>query len=132
MGKLIVCLNKMDGCKYSKVRFDEVRTNVKEWLKKKNMYKKAKFIPISGLKGDNLIEKSENMPWYEKGGKDYCGKTLLQVLDTIKPPKRPTVAVGIVKKTQFDGDGPEPSGKTKKGLPKFTAEDDQNWSGVKP
>merc|ERR1712032_1463678 len=88
--KLIVCLNKMDGCKYSKVRFDEFRTNVKEWLKKKNMYKKAKFIPISGLKGDNLIEKSENMPWYDKGGKDYCGKTLLQVLDTIKPPKRPT------------------------------------------
>merc|ERR1712176_1248240 len=60
--KLIVCLNKMDGCKYSKTRFDEVRSNVKEWLKKKNMYKKAKFIPISGLEGDNLIEKSTNMP----------------------------------------------------------------------
>merc|ERR1712216_1038559 len=66
------------------------RENVKEWLKKKNMYKKAKFIPISGLEGDNLIEKSTNMPWYAKGGKEYCGKTLLEVLDTIKPPKRPT------------------------------------------
>merc|ERR1739842_50545 len=42
---------------------------------------------------------------------------------------RHTVAVGIVKKTQFEGDGPEPSGKTKKGLPKFTVEDDQDWSG---
>merc|ERR1712210_308821 len=63
--KLIVCLNKM------------------------NMYKKAKFIPISGLKGDNLIEKSTNMPWYENK-KKYCGRTLLQILDTIKPPKRPT------------------------------------------
>merc|ERR1711939_896416 len=87
VNKLIVCLNKMDGCKYSKERFDEVRANVKDWLKKKNMYKKAKFIPISGLKGDNLIEKSVNMPWYEKGGKAYCGKTLLEVLDTIKPPE---------------------------------------------
>merc|ERR1711937_819251 len=37
--KLIVCLNKMDGCGYSKDRFDEVRANVKDWLKKKNVYK---------------------------------------------------------------------------------------------
>jgi len=277
--KLIVCLNKMDGCGYSKDRFDEVRANVKDWLKKKNMYKKAKFIPISGLQGDNLIEKSTNMAWYESDKKKYCGKTLLEVLDTIKPPKRPTglnaecksvemhheqmaqavpgdnvgfnvkglsikeinrgnvasdskkspaqpvrrflaqvivlkhkqiksgytpvldchtahiackfntvlskldartgkvasilpaavktgdaamvaltptkpmcleaysdfaplgrfavrdmrhtVAVGIVKKTQFRDDGPEPTGKTKKGLPKFTTEDDQAWSGIK-
>merc|ERR1712066_1122863 len=87
--KLIVCLNKMDGIKYSKDRFDEIVSNVRDWLKKKNMYKKAKFIPISGLQGDNLIEKSTNMPWYEKNPKKYCGKTLLEVLDTIKPPKRP-------------------------------------------
>merc|ERR1712003_511091 len=45
--------------------------------------------PISGLQGDNLIEKSTNMPWYVKNPKKYCGKTLLEVLDTIKPPKRP-------------------------------------------
>merc|ERR1711915_998513 len=88
--KLIVCLNKMDGCDYSKKRFDEVVVNVKEWLKKKNMYKKAKFIPISGLQGDNLIEKSTNMPWYDSDKKNYCAKTLLEVLDTIKAPKRPT------------------------------------------
>merc|ERR1712151_1433703 len=56
--KLIVCLNKMDGCGYKQSRFDEVVSNVRDWLKKKNMYKKAKFIPISGLEGDNLIEKS--------------------------------------------------------------------------
>jgi len=88
--KLIVCLNKMDGCGYSKERFDEVRSNVKDYLKKKNYYKKAKFIPISGLKGDNLIEKSTNMAWYANNKKEYCGKTLLEILDTIKPPKRPT------------------------------------------
>merc|ERR1712157_220243 len=88
--KLIVCLNKMDGCDYSKERFDEVRSNVKDWLKKKNMYKKAKFIPISGLEGDNLINKSTNMPWFFGNPKAYCGKTLLEVLDTIKPPRRPT------------------------------------------
>merc|ERR1712125_29273 len=88
--KLIVCLNKMDGCGYAQSRFDEVVSNVRDWLKKKNMYKKAKFIPISGLQGDNLIEKSTNMPWYFGAPKKYTGKTLLEVLDTIKPPKRPT------------------------------------------
>merc|ERR1712084_205263 len=43
---------------------------------------------------------------------------------------RCTVAVGIVKKVQFKDSGPEPTGKTKKGDPKFTAEDDQKWSGI--
>merc|ERR1712084_218778 len=43
---------------------------------------------------------------------------------------RHTVAVGIVKKVQFKDEAPEPTGKTKKGLPKFSAEDDQKWSGV--
>merc|ERR1711915_379376 len=74
----------------SQKRFDEVRKEVKSWLEKKGIYKKAKFIPISGLKGDNLIEKSVNMPWYDSDKKNYCAKTLLEVLDTIKAPKRPT------------------------------------------
>merc|ERR1711907_277970 len=87
--KLIVCLNKMDGAGYKQSRFDEVRKEVKDWLEKKGIYKKAKFIPISGLQGDNLIEKSTKMPWFEDK-KKYCAKTLLEVLDTIKPPKRPT------------------------------------------
>merc|ERR1711981_1116615 len=43
---------------------------------------------------------------------------------------RHTVAVGIVKKTQFKEEAPEPTGKTKKGLPKFSAEDDQSWSKI--
>merc|ERR1719238_1963370 len=88
--KLIVCLNKMDGCGYAQSRFDEVVSNVRDWLKKKNMYKKAKFIPISGLQGDNLIEKSTNMPWYFGAPKKYTGKTLLEMLDKQRPPKRPT------------------------------------------
>merc|ERR1739845_322673 len=41
---------------------------------------------------------------------------------------RHTVAVGIVKATQFKGVGPEPSGKTKKGVPKFTQDDDDKWA----
>merc|ERR1711885_34669 len=117
--KLIVCLNKMDGCGYSQERFDEVRTNVKEWLKKKNMYKKAKFIPISGLEGDNLINKSTNMPWYEGNKKKYCGKTLLEILDTIKPPKRPTdkpLRLPLQDVYKIQGIGTVPVGRVETGI----------------
>ena len=41
------------------------------------------FVPISGFQGDNMIDKSENMTWYK-------GVTLLEALDAIDPPKRPS------------------------------------------
>ena len=41
------------------------------------------FIPLSGWLGDNMLEKSPNMPWYK-------GPTLLEALDSITAPKRPT------------------------------------------
>merc|ERR1712093_375122 len=117
--KLIVCLNKMDGCGYSEDRFNEIRDTVKYWLKKKNMYKKAKFIPISGLQGDNLIEASTNMNWYAKGGKKYAGKTLLEVLDTIKPPKRPTdkpLRLPLQDVYKIQGIGTVPVGRVETGI----------------
>ena len=40
-------------------------------------------MPISGFQGDNMIEKSSNITWYK-------GPTLLEALDLIEPPKRPT------------------------------------------
>jgi len=43
---------------------------------------KIPFIPLSGWLGDNMLEKSANLPWYN-------GPTLLQALDAIEPPKRP-------------------------------------------
>merc|ERR1712157_334661 len=114
-----VCLNKMDGCDYSQKRFDEVVENVRHWLKKKNMYKKAKFIPISGLQGDNLIEKSTNMPWYMSDKKKYVGKTLLEVLDTIKPPKRPTdkpLRLPLQDVYKIQGIGTVPVGRVETGI----------------
>lgn len=41
------------------------------------------FIPISGWVGDNMLEKSTNLSWYK-------GPTLLEALDAVTPPKRPT------------------------------------------
>merc|ERR1712025_1079392 len=111
-------LNKMDDADYSQKRFDEVRKEVKDWLAKKGIYKKAKFIPISGLKGDNLIEKSNKMPWFEDK-KKYCAKTLLEVLDTIKPPKRPTdkpLRLPLQDVYKIQGIGTVPVGRVETGI----------------
>jgi elongation factor 1-alpha len=82
--QMVVALNKMDSCNYSESRYNDIKEEVSNYLKKVG-YKPAKinFVPISGWVGDNMIEKSDQMPW-------YSGPTLLQALDDITPPKRPT------------------------------------------
>lgn len=55
----------------------------KESKGKKKAVKHVRFIPISGWVGDNMLELSSNMPW-------YAGPTLLELLDSVDPPKRPT------------------------------------------
>jgi len=117
--KLIVCLNKMDAAGYSEDRFNEVRDNVRVFLKAKGMFKKAKFIPISGLQGDNLIDKSTKMPWFFTDPKKYVGKTLLQILDTIKPPKRPTdkpLRLPLQDVYKIQGIGTVPVGRVETGI----------------
>jgi elongation factor 1-alpha len=83
---MIVCCNKIDEqtVNYSEERYNEIKKEVSEFIKKIG-YKpeNVPFIPISGWNGDNLIEKSSNTPWYK-------GSTLLQALDQLEPPKRPT------------------------------------------
>jgi len=81
--QMVVALNKMDAAEYSEDRYKEIVTNVSEYLEKVG-YKteNMNFVPISGYNGDNLIEKSSNMPWYK-------GPTLIEALDLFKQPKRP-------------------------------------------
>jgi sulfate adenylyltransferase subunit 1 (EFTu-like GTPase family) len=47
------------------------------------LFLQVNFVPISGFQGDNMIERSDNLPWYK-------GPTLLEALDLIEPPKRPS------------------------------------------
>lgn len=69
---------------YSKARYEEIVKEVSAYLKRVG-YNPAKvpFVPISGWNGDNMIEKSTNMDWYK-------GPTLLEALDAVDPPKRPS------------------------------------------
>jgi elongation factor 1-alpha len=82
--QMIVALNKMDACEFSESRYNDIKEEVSNYLKKVG-YKPAKipFVPISGFQGDNMIDRSTNMSWYK-------GPILLEALDLITPPSRPT------------------------------------------
>jgi len=83
--QMIVAVNKMDDktVKYNKDRYEEIKKEVSAYLKKVGYNpEKVPFIPISGWVGDNMIEPTENMPWYK-------GATLIESLDQLEPPKRP-------------------------------------------
>merc|ERR1711927_98106 len=84
--QMIVACTKMDdvSVKYGEGRYKEIKAEVSTYLKKVG-YKPMKipFVPISGWMGDNMIDKSTNMPWYK-------GPYLLEALDNANPPKRPS------------------------------------------
>jgi elongation factor 1-alpha len=84
VAQMIVALNKMDSCQYSESRYNDIKEEVASYLKKVG-YKPAKmnFVPISGWVGDNMVDRSSAMPWYK-------GPVLLEALDLVTPPKRPT------------------------------------------
>ncbi|XVF47125.1 hypothetical protein PTKIN_Ptkin03bG0083900 [Pterospermum kingtungense] len=70
--------------RYSKARYDEIVKEVSSYLKKVGYNpEKIPFVPISGFEGDNMIERSTNLDWYK-------GPTLLEALDQINEPKRPS------------------------------------------
>ena len=68
----------MDECKWSEARYNEIQTNLTPFLNKTG-YKNSDiiYVPISGLHGDNLKERTENAPWYK-------GPPLLDILDTME------------------------------------------------
>jgi len=96
--QLIIGVNKMDSTepKYSEARFTEIQKEVSGYIKKIGYNPKTvAFVPISGWHGDNMIEPSENMKWYkgwsvERKEGNASGQTLINALDAILPPTRPT------------------------------------------
>ncbi|MFM2155947.1 MAG: hypothetical protein RL516_696 [Bacteroidota bacterium] len=72
---LIICVNKMDLVDYSEEAFNKVVEEYRS-LSTKLDIKDVHFLPISALKGDNVVEKSTNMPWYQ-------GTTLMYLLENL-------------------------------------------------
>ena len=95
--QLIVAVNKMDSVKWDEKRFEEIIKETQNFIKKVGYNPKTvPFVPISGWNGDNMIEASTNCPWYKGWTKEtkasgvVKGKTLLEAIDAIEPPVRPT------------------------------------------
>jgi len=72
---IVVAINKMDLVDYSQEVYDNVRQAYAEFAGKLNV-SDVQFVPISALDGDNVVDKSENMPW-------YTGSTIMHLLETV-------------------------------------------------
>ena len=83
--QLVVAVNKMDDAtvNWSQERYEDVKDGVSDLLKITGYrVENISFVPTSGWTGDNLAEKSTNMPWYK-------GPTLVQALDAFTVPPKP-------------------------------------------
>ncbi|MCR9672195.1 sulfate adenylyltransferase subunit CysN [Vibrio alginolyticus] len=73
---IIVAINKMDLMDYNQEVYQKIKADYREMAKNFNI-DDIRFVPISALKGDNVVTPSENMDWYP-------GATLMKLLETVK------------------------------------------------
>ena len=115
VGQLIIAVNKMDMAKWDQKRYEEVKAEVSKLLTMVG-FKPAEiqFIPTASFPGDNVAKKSANSPW-------YTGPTLLEALDLLKIPEKPTtlpLRLPIQDVYQISGIGTVPVGKVVTGVMK--------------
>ncbi|NIA03850.1 MAG: translation elongation factor EF-1 subunit alpha [Nitrospiraceae bacterium] len=113
VGQLIVAINKMDAKDYSEDAYNKVKEEVSKLLKTIG-YKpeEVNFIAISALKGENITKKSDKMPWYK-------GKTLLEAINELKVPQKPTnlpLRIPIEDIYNITGVGVVPVGRVETGM----------------
>jgi bifunctional enzyme CysN/CysC len=72
---VIVAVNKMDLVDYDQSVFDQIRSDYLEFTTRLNIAD-IRFIPLSALKGDNIVNSGDNMPWYQ-------GPSIMNLLETI-------------------------------------------------
>jgi sulfate adenylyltransferase subunit 1 len=72
---VIFCVNKMDLVDYSEEKFENIKSDIDAFSSKLSV-KDIRYVPISALNGDNVVDRSENMDWYN-------GPTLLHLLENI-------------------------------------------------
>ena len=115
VGQIIIGVNKMDMVGYEQSKFDEVKKQVTDLLKTVGYNPETvTFVPIASFPGDNVAKKSENMSW-------YSGPTLLQALDNLSSPEKPTdlpLRLPIQDVYQIAGIGTVPVGKVLTGVMK--------------
>lgn len=73
---VLIAVNKMDLVDYSQERYQEIKKEYREFADDL-AFEDVRFVPISALNGDNVVDESVNMPWYP-------GATMMKLLNTIK------------------------------------------------
>ncbi|MAE13930.1 translation elongation factor EF-1 subunit alpha [Candidatus Woesearchaeota archaeon] len=118
VGQLIVAVNKMDisGVDYKEEKFNAVKEEVSKLLQTVGFKPdETPFLAVAALKGDNIAKKSENMPW-------YSGPTLLEAIDNLKAPEKPTnlpLRLPIQDVYNITGIGVVPVGRVETGVVKL-------------
>ena len=113
--QVIVTVNKMDApdVNYDQKRYEQIVAILKKFMKGLGFkVDQIPFIPVSAWKGDNLIERSPNMPWYK-------GPTLVEALDSLKPPVKPVdkpLRIPIQNVYSIPGAGTVPVGRVETGV----------------
>ncbi|WP_461866841.1 translation elongation factor EF-1 subunit alpha [Thermococcus sp.] len=108
---IIVCINKMDMVNYDEGKFKKVAEQVKKLLQMLG-YKNFPIIPTSAWNGDNVVKKSDKMPWYK-------GPTLIEALDKVPEPEKPTdkpLRIPIQDVYSIKGVGTVPVGRVETGI----------------
>tara|TARA_Y100000310_G_C20634374_1_gene790403 strand:- start:566 stop:1858 length:1293 start_codon:yes stop_codon:yes gene_type:complete len=111
-----VLVNKMDTVDYKEETFNKVKEDVTQLLGSVG-YKteNVTFLAVSGLKGDNIFNKSDNMSWYK-------GPTIMEQLDKFEEPKKPTelpMRMAVQDVYEITGIGTVPVGKIETGIMKI-------------
>jgi elongation factor 1-alpha len=114
--QIVVAINKMDAMNYDESKFNQTKQDVSKILSQVG-YKldKIPFVPVSGYVGDNVVKKSDKIPWYK-------GPTLMEALDQyITPPERPLkkpLRLPVQDVYSISGVGTVPVGKVLSGVMK--------------
>ncbi|MBI5011184.1 MAG: GTP-binding protein, partial [Bacteroidia bacterium] len=77
---IIFCINKMDMINWSQEGFEKIINDLGKLVKNLDI-RDPHYLPISAKYGDNVVDKSDNMPW-------YSGKTFLHLIETIDIEKK--------------------------------------------
>jgi len=113
--QLICVVNKMDdkSVNWGEARYNEIKNEVSNFIKKIGYNpEKVNFVPISGWLGDNMLEKSPNLPWYK-------GPCLIEALDQLTEPKRPSekpLRIPLQDVYKIGGIGTVPVGRVETGI----------------
>ena len=115
ISQLIVAINKMDLAKYDEAKFNALKEEVSALIRTVAYKPKdIDFIPISAFEGDNITKASENTKWYK-------GPSLVEALQKLSPPDKPTklpLRVPVQDVYSITGVGTVPVGRVETGVMK--------------